>query len=192
MQDIMGPGSTSYVSPKLTHKPAYVSPSLPHSETQGDQLEEDESFFVDPATHSSASAGPSPTLTPDVDTTHSSDLEEDPLFVQPAEVDIVEAGTGFATTYSRSLHSADLINTVIDEDDDLPGLSQILASRPQLPVAIRSNFDASAIDLGNRYISTKSLSGYTYNGKRVSFPRRRGNALVGDGECYDLSDSDKR
>lgn len=124
--------------------------------------------------------------TPALTAADTDELEEDLDFTAPQ---VEESHSGTENEYTRldtqgstsasQLHEAQssppLPSVDAEADDDLPSATQLIRDTLR-----HGRLDVSNLDLGLRLNAVRSISGTTFDGKRVSFKRQRGNAFVGE------------
>lgn len=125
--------------------------------------------------------------TPALTVADTDELEEELDFIAPqpddarpaAEGDDIRFDAHNRTSASQQTDkappSAPQLASADDEDDDLPSATQLIRDTLR-----HGRLDVSNLDLGLRLNAMRAISGTTFDGKRVSFKRQRGNAFVGE------------
>lgn len=142
-----------------------------------DDLEEDESFVqADAAPSPPRDAAPGmPAEYTTISTPYVDELEEDETFLEtrpsawgPEEL---------SPTRPDEPNAFALLPDLELDDEELPSLSQAYPQIHQCRTERDVTF--SHLDLGRHASTSRIISGTAYNGKKVRFGRKRGNALVG-------------
>lgn len=150
----------------------------------GMDLEEDDAFLQAPSRSSSSLPEQPPELSVDND-----DLEEDEAFMQPSsQPDIPNVPSNNLIEEELEEDMAFLRDPPVPSTSASPSSCRQRSASAQLPEEApriygnvnQQTIDVSEVDLGRKQSFDRALGGTSYDGRKISFKRKKGNMMIGE------------